>query len=60
MTISATEKDRVPNKHPFGSPTDDEHVCSRCRAHSTGCALCAGELVSLIRLRQSDRTNPHR
>jgi len=40
----------VPVVYPFGSITDGSCVCSRCGQTLTGCYLCAGEVMSLIRL----------
>ncbi len=41
----------VPDKHPFGSVTDGDWVCGRCREAITGCALCAGEVVHVVRVK---------
>jgi hypothetical protein len=40
------KKERVSEKYPFGGITDGTYVCGRCGESVTGCALCAGELVS--------------
>lgn len=41
----------VPEVYPFGSITDGDWVCGRCRESITGCALCAGEIRSVVRVR---------
>jgi hypothetical protein len=45
------EKERVPELYPFGSITDGDWVCGRCGETITGCAICAGEIVSVVRVR---------
>jgi hypothetical protein len=39
----------VPVAHPYGGITDGTWVCSRCGESITGCMLCAGEAVSLVK-----------
>lgn len=46
------EVDTVPTTHPYGSITDDDWVCSRCGANLTGCGLCIGMRVSVVRVRR--------
>jgi hypothetical protein len=41
----------VPERPPYGSITDGSYVCSRCGEAITGCFLCAGEPIALIRNR---------
>lgn len=48
--------ERVPNVAPYGSITDGEWICLRCRESITGCMLCAGEIRAVGRARQEWRT----
>jgi hypothetical protein len=41
---------RVPYNYPYGSITDGDWGCSLCREPLTGCALCAGETIEIVRL----------
>jgi len=47
------KKEHVPEKYPFGGITDGTYVCGRCGESVTGCALCAGELVSLVKAKSN-------
>ena len=39
----------VPLSYPYGSITDGTYKCSRCGMDLTGCALCAGQRIHLIK-----------
>jgi len=47
--IEKKEPDRVPERYPYGSITDGDWVCGRCGETITGCILCAGEVVNVVR-----------
>jgi hypothetical protein len=49
------EKGVVPQSYPYGSITDGDWLCTRCLEPITGCALCAGEAVSVTHISQKNK-----
>lgn len=45
------ENKYVPEEPPYGSITDLDYCCGRCGNQLTGCSLCAGLKIHVIRIK---------
>lgn len=43
------QNEYVSTQGPWGM-TDGSYICSRCKEWTTGCSLCIGQPISLIRI----------
>lgn len=45
----------VPFVPPYGSITPEDIVCTRCGESKTGCSICAGHLVEVVKVYRDEK-----